>query len=159
MSLFHLAQINVARMLAPLDSPAMAGFVAQLAPVNAIADQSPGFVWRLQTENGDATAVQASADPAVIVNLSVWESLEALREFTYKSGHRGPLRQRAEWFTKPLEHYFALWWIPAGHIPTVEEAWERLEHRRLHGDTPVAFSFAKAFSADSSESAVASQAS
>lgn len=158
MPLFHIAQVNVARMIAPLDSETMAGFVAQLAPVNAIAGRWPGFVWRLQTEDGDATSVQAFDDAAVIVNLSVWETVEALREFTYKSGHRESLRQRAEWFEKAKEHYFALWWIPAGHIPSVEEAREKLEHRR-YGDTPAAFSFARIFPPELGELADAAQAS
>jgi len=139
---YHLAQVNIARMIAPLDSPTMAGFVAQLAPVNALADQSPGFVWRLQTPDGDATAVQAYDDPFIIVNLSVWESVEALKEFVYRSGHLAPLRDRLKWFEKPTQAHLAMWWIPAGHIPSVEEARDRLEFRRAHGDTPVAFSFA-----------------
>ena len=145
LSLVHLAQVNVASMLAPLDSPVMAGFVAQLDAGNALADQSSGFIWRLKTEEGNATCVQAFPDPAVLVNISVWESVEALRAFTYKSIHAGPLRQRAEWFSKAREAYFALWWIPVGHIPTLDEARDRLELRRKHGDTPEAFSFAKSF--------------
>src|SRR5262245_10198110 len=98
---YHLAQANVARMVAPLDSPAMAGFVAQLATVNALADRSPGFVWRLATAEGDATAVRAYEDPLILFNLSVWESIESLRAFTYQGGHVGPLRDRARWFERP----------------------------------------------------------
>ena len=144
---YHLAQVNIARMLAPIDSPIMAGFVSQLPIVNALADRSPGFVWRLQTPEGDATAVQAYDDPLIIVNLSVWESVEVLRDFAYKSGHTGPLRDRLKWFEKPKEAHLALWWVPAGHIPTVEEARDRLAFRRANGDTPVAFSFAKQYPA------------
>jgi len=138
---YHLAQINVGRMIAPLDSPVLADFVAQLDHVNALADASPGFVWRLK----DATSVQAFADPQILVNMSVWESAEQLREYAYRSGHREPLRDRLKWFERPKEAHLALWWIPAGHIPTVEEARDRLEFRRAHGDTPVSFSFAKPF--------------
>ena len=147
MSHYHLAQVNIARMIAPIDSPVMKGFVDQLPVVNALADRSPGFVWRLQTEAGDATAVQAYDDPLIIVNLSVWDSIEALRNFAYKSAHAGPLRDRLQWFEKPKEAHLALWWIPAGHIPSVEEARDRLVFRRTHGDTPVAFSFAKQYPA------------
>ncbi|HEV8148334.1 MAG TPA: DUF3291 domain-containing protein [Bryobacteraceae bacterium] len=142
---FHLAQINVARMLAPLDSPAMAEFVALLTVVNAEADASLGFVWRLQTPDGDATSVQAFDDPMVLVNMSVWESPETLKAFAYQSGHRGPLRDRSKWFELPKQPHLALWWIPAGHTPTVQEGIERLEYRRAHGDTEHAFSFAKLF--------------
>ena len=144
---FHLAQINVARMLAPLDSPVMAEFVALLTAVNAEADASLGFVWRLQTPDGDATSLQAFDDPMVLVNMSVWESVEALKSFAYQSGHRSPLRDRSKWFELPKQAHLALWWIPAGHVPTVQEGIERLEHRRAHGDTERAFSFAKVFPA------------
>lgn len=138
---YHLAQLNIARMLGPLDSPVMAGFVAQLEHINALADGSPGFVWRLQ----DAADVQAYPDPLILVNLSVWESVEALREFVYKSGHLGPLRDRSKWFEKPAEAHLALWWVPAGHVPTVEEAKQRLAFRRAWGDSAVAFSIAKPY--------------
>lgn len=142
---YHLAQVNIARMIAPLDSPVMQGFVSQLPPINALADQSPGFVWRLQTAEGDATSVQAYEDPRILVNLSVWESLEALQEFVYRSGHVGPLRDRLKWFEKPTQAHLATWWIPAGHIPSVAEARDRLEFRRASGDTAAAFSFASPF--------------
>jgi hypothetical protein len=138
---YHLAQLNIARALAPLDSPVMAEFVAQLDHINALADASPGFIWRLQ----DATDVQAYEDPLILVNLSVWESVEALRDFAYKSGHRGPLRDRLQWFEKPKEAHLALWWVPAGHVPSVEEARDRLQFRRNHGDTAVAFSITQPF--------------
>ncbi len=140
---YHLAEINVARMMAPLDSPMMADFVAQLAPVNALADASEGFVWRLT----EATDVRAYDDPLILINLSVWESIEALKAFTYKSGHIVPFRDRANWFERPAEAHFAMWWVPAGHIPSVQEAVERLDYRRKHGDTEFAFTFAKPFAA------------
>ena len=150
---YHLAQVNVARMLAPLDSLVMAGFVAQLAAVNAAADASPGFVWRLATPEGDATAVRAYSDPLILFNLSVWESLEALKDFTYNQSHLAAFRDRAQWFERPSHAHLALWWIPAGSIPSVEEAVERLEYRRLHGDSPRAFSFAQPYPAMASASA------
>ena len=144
----HLAQVNVARLLAPIESPEIAGFVAALDPVNARADRAAGFVWRLQTEAGNATAVHAFDDPLVIVNLSVWESLEALEAFAYgDQGHRAVLRRRREWFERHLESHTALWWIPAGTTPTVTEAVDRLEHLRAHGPTRRAFTFRDRFSA------------
>ena len=136
---YHLAQLNSGRILAPLDSPVMAGFVGQLASVNALADQSPGFVWRLATPEGDATALRPYADPFTLINMSVWESVEALKDFTYNGSHLAVFRDRANWFERPTQAHMAAWWIPAGHIPSVEEGVERLEFRRTHGDTAVAF--------------------
>jgi Domain of unknown function (DUF3291) len=144
---YHLAQVNIGRARGPMDTPVMSGFAAQLAPVNAIADQSPGFVWRLQTENGDATSILPYDDPAIMINMSVWESIEALRTFVYRTSHVGVMRDRAQWFEKMAEAYVALWWIPAGHTPSIGEAQERLEFRRAFGDTALAFSFGKTFPA------------
>lgn len=144
---YHLAQVNIGRVVAPLDSPEMAGFMSQLQPINALADRSAGFVWRLQTPAGDATGIQPYEDPRININLSVWESVELLKEFVYKSGHIAPLRDRLKWFEKPTEAYLAMWWIPAGHIPSVEEARDRLQYRRTWGDTVVAFSFANPYPA------------
>ena len=142
---YHLAQINIARMLAPIDDPVMAEFVSQLAPINALADSSPGFVWRLQSDSGDATSIQVYDDALIIVNLTVWESVEALREFVFKGAHHGVLRDRKRWFEKFDSPYTALWWVPVGHIPSPEEGKERLEHLRTHGDAPYAFSFRNLF--------------
>jgi hypothetical protein len=138
---YHLAQLNVGRMLGPLDSPVMAEFVAQLPLVNAVADRSDGFVWRLT----EATEVRPYDDPLILINLSVWQSVETLKAFAYKSGHQTSLRDRTKWFERPQEAHLALWWIPAGHIPSVREAVDRLEFRRTHGDTAVAFSFSKPY--------------
>ena len=103
MPAYHLAQFNVARMRAPIDSPVMEGFVSQLERINAIAEQTPGFVWRLQTAEGDATALRPYDDPMLLVNMSVWESLAALHGYVYKSPHVGPLRERKSWFETPTE--------------------------------------------------------
>jgi len=147
MSEFHLAQVNIARMRAPLDDPQMAAFVAALEPVNALADQSPGFVWRLQDEAGDATAFRPFDDPAMMINMSVWESLEALAAFVYRQGeHRAIMRRRAEFFTRP-EVFMALWWVPEGRRPTPAEALERLEALRELGPSPAAFTFTRPFPA------------
>ena len=115
----------------------MEGFRTQLDPINALADQSPGFVWRLQTEDGNATAIRAyPGDDLMAINMSVWESLEVLQQFVYKSRHVDTLRGRHQWFEPIQGPILALWWIPAGHIPTVEEARERLHHLKTHGPTP-----------------------
>jgi Domain of unknown function (DUF3291) len=150
---FHVAQVNIGRIRAPPDDPIMAGFRTQLDPINALADRSPGFVWRLQTEDGNAMAIRPYADERMAINMSVWESLEALQEFVYKSAHVAPLRDRKQWF-EPIEGpILVLWWIPAGHIPTVEEARERLQHLKEHGPTPAAFTFRASLPAPDTESA------
>jgi hypothetical protein len=145
MSHYHLAQINIARMLAPIDDPLMADFVAQLPPINALAEESPGFIWRLQSESGDATSIKVYEDDMIIINLTVWESVDALREFVYKSGHYGVLRDRKRWFEIFKGPYYALWWVLAGHLPDPQEGKERLEYLRDHGDTDHAFSFKHVF--------------
>ncbi len=142
----HLAQLNVARARAEMDDPVMAGFVARLDEINALADHSPGFVWRLQTDDGDATAIRVFPDPLMLVNLSVWESVEALREFTYRSAHTGVMRRRAEWFERMDRPHLVLWWVPAGTVPTLDEAKERLELLRAQGPCPEAFTFRERYS-------------
>jgi len=144
----QLASLNVGRLLGPLDAPQIAGFVAQLEPINRLADQSPGFVWRLMTDEGDATALRPFDDDLMLVNLAVWESLEALRAFVYTSAHVQVLRQRGEWFERLATAHMVLWWVEPGHIPTVDEAIERLERLRRHGPTPAAFTFRTPFAAD-----------
>jgi hypothetical protein len=141
---FVLAQVNIGRLRAPLSSPALAGFMAALDPVNALADAAPGFVWRLQTEDGNATAIRAfewdtAGSAGVIMNMSVWESVEALASFVYSPAHLAVLRRRREWFEKMSDAYLALWWIRRGSVPAVREAEDRVRHLRLHGPTPRAF--------------------
>ncbi len=143
--MYHLAQVNVARMRAPLDDPLMAEFVARLDDINAVADASPGFVWRLQSAEGNATSVRAYDDPRLLINMSMWESLDALSAYVYANAHRGVMRRRREWFARFDGPYMALWWVPAGHIPTVDEAKERLEHLRAYGPSPTAFTFKAPF--------------
>jgi hypothetical protein len=147
----HLAQINLARMVAPLEDPVMAAFVAQLDAVNAAADRSEGFVWRLQGDAGDATAVRVFDDPTILVNMSVWSSAEALLKYVYQSGHGPVLRDRARWFSRMTEAHLALWWIPEAAPATVEEALRRLEFLRAHGETPFAFTFRRRFEAPSAD--------
>ena len=140
MTAFHIAQLNIGRARGAVDGPVMAEFMALLDPVNAVADASPGFVWRLQTDDGNATALRPYEDDRMIVNMSVWESIEDLAAFVYRSGHVDVMRRRREWF-EPMKPYMVLWWVPAGQLPTVEEAKERLAHLRDHGPTPFAFTF------------------
>jgi Domain of unknown function (DUF3291) len=144
----HLAQINIGRLIAPVDDSKIAEFVAQLDPVNALADAAPGFVWRLQSSSGNATDIVYNDDPFVIVNMSVWESVEALRDFVYQSNHLDVLRDRAKWFEKMEKPHYCLWWIPSTHIPTVTEGRERLEHYQQHGATPFSFWFSKLYPAE-----------
>jgi len=142
---YHLAQINIGRLVAPLDDPRIADFIAQLDPINALAEQTTGFVWRLKSDSGNATDIAYNDDPFVIVNMSVWESLDALRDYVYRSQHRNVLKDRAKWFEKMDKPHYCLWWITAGHIPTVAEGRERLEHYQLHGATAYSFWFQKLF--------------
>jgi hypothetical protein len=142
---FHLAQVNIGRLLAPIDDPLIADFVAQLDAVNALADASPGFIWRLKDESGNATAIPAFDDPRMIINMSVWESLEALRDYAYRSDHSKVLTRRREWFEKLDWPHLALWWLPAGTLPTVEEAKRRLQILAERGPTPDAFTFRDRF--------------
>jgi hypothetical protein len=141
----QLAQINVARMLRPLDDPRMAGFVARLDRINVLADGAPGFIWRLQNESGNTPSLNAFTNPMVIVNMSVWRSVEALFDLVYRSGHAEPLRLRKDWFEKPAEAHMALWWLTAGTLPTVKQGRARLEHLRHHGPTPEAFTCQRSF--------------
>ena len=144
MSKFLLAQLNIAVMKAPLESPEMADFVANLDRINALAETEPGFVWRLQTEEGDATALRPLGDN-VLVNMSVWQDVAALNRYVYRSAHVEVMRRRKEWFERMAEAHLVLWWIPRGHRPTIDEASERLAHLRAHGPGPHAFNFRMAF--------------
>lgn len=144
---FHLAQINVGRTVAPIDDPRLAGFVAQLDAINALADRDPGFVWRLQSDSGNATDIQVSADPNFIVNMSLWRDLESLFTYVYKTDHTKVMAQRRRWFEKPDGAFMALWWLPAGEIPTIEDGLERVALIDRRGPTPEAFSFKVPFDA------------
>ncbi|MBI3452883.1 MAG: DUF3291 domain-containing protein [Rhodospirillales bacterium] len=138
---WHIVQLNVARAVAPRDSPQLADFMAALDGVNALAEASDGFVWRLKGDSGNATDIKTTDDPNFLVNMSVWTSVEALFGFVYRSAHTNVMARRREWFDKPTEAYQVLWWIPAGHVPTVDEALARLAHLRAHGPSPHAFTF------------------
>lgn len=142
---YYLAQANVGRLRAPLNDPQIAGFLARQKAINDLADRSPGFVWRLQTAAGDATSIRINDDPQVILNLSVWASYAEWHRFVFKDIHLEALKLRGSWFERIEPPYSVMWWVPAGHEPPVSEAMERLEHLRVHGDSPHAFSFKHAY--------------
>ena len=137
----HIAQFNIGRMRAPLTDPLMQGFVSQLVTINQLAEEAAGFVWRLQTPAGDATSIRIYDDDWLIVNMSVWESIEALWDFTYKTQHAQVLSHRKEWFERLDAPILVLWWIAEGETITAEDGKTRLEHLRQHGPTPQAFTF------------------
>ncbi len=144
MSRFELAELNIAQMTEPLDSPRMADFVANLDRINRVAESSPGFVWRLQTAEGDATALRPLGNDT-LVNMSVWRDVASLRNYVYRSAHVEIMSRRKEWFERMRETYIVLWWVPQGHRPSVEEALAKLELLRSRGPTESAFTFRNAF--------------
>ena len=142
----HLAQLNVARMVAPLYSPEMAEFMDNLEPINALADRSPGFVWRLQSDEGDATSIRPFGDD-LLVNLSVWEDVDALKRYVYRTEHLEFVKRRKDWFAPMKEPHLVMWWMPSGELPDVFEAKSRLEHLCANGPSAHAFTFARPFPA------------
>jgi len=144
MSQYELAQLNIAVMKEPLESPRMADFVANLDRVNALAEVAPGFVWRLQTEEGDATALRPMGE-STLVNMSVWQDVASLNAFVYRSDHAGIMRRRTEWFERMSEAYLVLWWVPKGHRPSISEASAKLALLRDKGSTSQAFTFRQVF--------------
>ncbi|SDS85111.1 protein of unknown function [Halopseudomonas xinjiangensis] len=145
---YHIAQLNIASLMAPIDSLQLFDFVENLNRINSLADQSPGFIWRLQTEDGDATGIDYFGSDH-IVNVSLWDSIEALHHYVYRSAHVEIMRRKKEWFHKMAESHMVLWWVPAGHIPSIEEAAAKLNTLRTSGPTKEAFTFRKAFPAPS----------
>jgi hypothetical protein len=148
MSQYHIAQVNIGRIRAELSDPIMSGFVERLDEINALADASPGFVWRLQTGEGNATYLRPFQDERTLLNMSVWESVETLRHFVYRTVHVELVRQRYAWFEKFLGAYAALWWVPAGHIPGIDEAKRRIAHLDGNGPSQFAFTFSWIFPPD-----------
>lgn len=144
---FQLAQLNIGVIRAPMDSPVMADFANNLERINAVAEASPGFVWRLQTEAGDATDIRPFENENMLVNMSVWRDVESLHRYVYSSAHVELMRRRREWFEPMKEAFLVLWWVPEGHRPSVDEAMARLESLRAHGPAPEAFSFRRPFPA------------
>ena len=142
----QIAQINIAKMLAPLDSPIMADFVANLEVINKLAEASEGFIWRLKGDYDNATSIKVYDDEFILVNMSVWKDVDSLFRYAYQSQHIEIFKRRREWFEKMTQMHFALWFVPEGHQPSVEEATQRLDYLRANGETPYAFSFKKRFS-------------
>ena len=142
---WHLAQINLATLKYPQDDPRVHGFMSRLDEINALADRAPGFVWRMQSESGNATDIDVGGEPLLLANMSVWESADALFDYVYKSMHREVMVQRREWFERPADLYQVLWWIPAGHLPTAQEGLDRLELLKQQGPGPEAFTFKQQF--------------
>jgi hypothetical protein len=145
MSAYEIAELNVGIIKGPMDSPVMAEFAANLARINALADRSPGFVWRLQTEEGDATSIRPFADANTLLNMSVWRDVESLNAYVYNSAHLELMRRRREWFERMHDAFLVLWWVPKGHRPSVAEAIAKLEVLRSKGPTREAFNFRHAF--------------
>lgn len=146
MSKYHIAQLNIATLTAPIDSPRLSEFVANLDRINALAEGSPGFIWRLQTEEGDATGIDYFGTDK-IVNLSLWDSIESLHNYVYRSAHVEIMRRKKEWFHTMAQAYLVLWWVPVGHIPSIEDAAQKLSTLRELGPSEEAFTFKKAFDA------------
>jgi hypothetical protein len=146
MSAYDIAQLNVGRTVAPVEHARLADFVGWLDEINALADRSPGFVWRLQGDNGNNTDLKVSADPLFIVNLSTWESIEDLYEFTYRSSHKTVFARRFDWFERREGPNQVMWWLPKGTFPDVTDAVRRLERLAELGPTPEAFTFKERFS-------------
>jgi heme-degrading monooxygenase HmoA len=144
--MMQLAELNIAQMKGEnIDDPIMVRFKEQLEEINALAEGSAGFIWRLKDEIGDATNIQVYDDPRIIVNMSVWESLEALEAYVFSGRHMEVMKNRREWFNRMATMHMVLWWIPVGHIPTTEEAKERLEYLQKNGASKHAFSFRQKF--------------
>lgn len=145
MAEYHLAQINIAQARDEMTSETMHGFASRLDEINQLAEYSPGFIWRLQDDSGDATSIQAFDDPMLIINISVWSDVESLKQFVYRSVHVDLIRDRDAWFHKIPQMHQALWWVPAGHTPSVEEGKAVLERLQAEGPSPEAFTFARAY--------------
>ena len=145
MKKYQLAQVNVAKGIANTDSEIMIGFVTRLDEINALADHSAGFIWRLQSEEGDATSIDVFDDEMMLINMSVWDGIGSLKTFVYRTVHVELIRDREAWFSKLGVAHQALWWIPAGHIPSEEEAKEKLEQIRQNGPGQEAFTFGKPY--------------
>ncbi|MET0909801.1 MAG: DUF3291 domain-containing protein [Ilumatobacteraceae bacterium] len=152
-----LAQLNIGRLRAPTDSPIVAEFMNALDPINALADASDGFVWRFQTDDGNATAERPFDDETILVNFSTWESVDSLADYVYRTAHTEFLRRRREWFERFDGVVVVLWWVPSGHRPSVAEAIERLAHLEANGPTPYAFTFSHRFDPGSAEPAAANE--
>jgi hypothetical protein len=135
----HLAQFNIARLKYPLDDPRLADFVANLDRVNALAERSQGFVWRLKDDSGNSTGIKVYDDPRVLINMSVWESIETLERYVWQTVHKRVYGRRQEWFEPTDQRHLVMWWIERGERPGAVEGKGRLEHLSAHGPSEHAF--------------------
>lgn len=145
MSRYHLAQLNIANAVASMDSPEMAGFVARLDEIHELSDNADGFIWRWESGSVDSSVVDIFGDPRLLVNLSLWESVESLKHFVYKTVHVELIRDREAWFDKMPEMHQVVWWVPEGHIPSVTEAKQKLDTLRADGPSEAGFSMARPY--------------
>jgi len=150
----HLAQLNIAKAKVSLEEPLMKDFVDNLDPVNTTAEKSEGFIWRLQDESGDATSIHLFDDPLIITNMSVWADTESLKKFMFMTHHLEFLQRKEEWFDKLSSANQVLWWVPKGHIPSLEEGKSRLLHLEQHGESSYAFTFRSKFTPHDLEQAI-----
>ena len=142
----QLAQVNFGRIRYTTDDDRMHGFMSRLDEINALAEVSPGFVWRFVEANNNATDARPDeSDDMLLINFSVWESVDALHHYTYKTAHAELFKDRKLWFEAVSDAYMVLWWVPIGTLPTIEDCNERLAHLQLHGPTPYAFTFKQRF--------------
>lgn len=147
----HLAQLNIARSLHPMDDPRMDGFTGRVNEINALADRTPGFVWRMVDDDDSldgALSLRLPGDMHTLVNMSVWENIENLSNFIYQTAHKKVMKSNRDNFEKMSESHYVLWWIEKGHIPSLAEAKVRLDQFRAHGPAPAAFNFKTAFDAE-----------
>jgi len=142
----YLAQVNIARVKEPLDSPVMQDFVNNLEPINRLAEGSDGFIWRLKEDDNNATGIRIFDDEHLIVNMSVWRDIDSLRNYVFRTAHAEFLKRRKEWFLRMAEQHMALWYVPVGHEPSIQEAEEKLLLRRRIADSPAAFGFQTMYS-------------
>lgn len=143
--MYHLAQINISRLQYPIDHPQIAEFVENLDHINHLAENSPGFIWRLKDDSGNATGIHPFGDPMIVINMSVWDNVNSLKAFAFHTEHIQFMRKRSQWFEKLDGPNMVMWWVPKGHFPTIIEAKERLHLLESAGDTPKAFTFRKTF--------------
>ncbi len=148
---YHIAQVNIGKILGPMDGPVMHEFFINLEPINQLAEQSDGFVWRLKDDQDNATNIKVFEDDKILINMSVWETVDDLFKFTYQTQHADFLKRRREWFEKLKEMYMVLWYVPAGTIPTPQDAIKKLQYLTENGDTPNAFGFRNRFSVEDFE--------
>lgn len=143
--MYYLAQINIAKAIAPIDSEIMQGFVNQIAAINQLAEQSKGYIWRLEGAYENALAIQAFEDSNMLINMSMWQDLQSFTDFVYKSAHKQLIKDKHQWFEKPTKPIFAMWWQKAGTYPTVEDGKNKLHHLEEHGVSETAFTMRKHF--------------